>query len=188
MIWFDRQPPDCDPRAFLQGFLPENPVPPFRVKRHPADGYSDSLAQGRAGLIHLTDILKYCQFLAAGHGSVLLLLFQFTSSAPLMNSRTYTGAPTEKNCGASGCIAATVGYSGNTGRKRKTAAAALCGRSVWVEVPKGTDFTGITEDDTLWVQRWVNEYPRGILGGRCAARVLMELAQEAGVERVELLL
>ena len=50
------------------------------------------------------------------------------------------------------------------------------------KVPKGTDFTGITEDDTLRVQRWVNEYPRGILGGRCVARVLMELAQEAGVE------
>ena len=33
-------------------------------------------------------------------------------------------------------------------------------------VPKGTDFTGITEADTLEVQRWVNEYPRGILGGR----------------------
>ena len=55
-------------------------------------------------------------------------------------------------------------------------------------VPKGTDFTGITEADTLEVQRWVNEYPRGILGGRCAGRVLLELAQKAGVEGVELLL
>ena len=61
-------------------------------------------------------------------------------------------------------------------------------RMIRRKVPKGTDFTGITEDDTLRVQRWVNEYPRGILGGRCAGRVLMELAQEAGVEGVDLLL
>ena len=61
-------------------------------------------------------------------------------------------------------------------------------RMIRRKVPKGTDFTGITVDDTLRVQRWVNEYPRGILGGRCAARVLMELAQEVGVEWVELLL
>ena len=61
-------------------------------------------------------------------------------------------------------------------------------RMIRRRVPKGTDFTGITEADTLEVQRWVNEYPRGILGGRCAGRVLMELAQKAGVEGVELLL
>ena len=61
-------------------------------------------------------------------------------------------------------------------------------RMIRRRVPKGTDFTGITEEDTLQVQRWVNEYPRGILGGRCAGRVLMELAQEAGIEGVELLL
>ena len=61
-------------------------------------------------------------------------------------------------------------------------------RMIRRKVPKGTDFTGITEEDTLQVQRWVNEYPRGILGGRCAGRVLMELAQEAGVKGVELLL
>lgn len=61
-------------------------------------------------------------------------------------------------------------------------------RMIRRRVPKGTDFTGITEADTLEVQRWVNEYPRGILGGRCAGRVLMELAQEAGIKGVELLL
>lgn len=61
-------------------------------------------------------------------------------------------------------------------------------RMIRRRVPKGTDFTGITEEDALQVQRWVNEYPRGILGGRCAGRVLMELAQEAGVEGVDLLL
>ena len=26
------------------------------------------------------------------------------------------------------------------------------------KVPKGTDFAGITEEDTLQVQRWFNEY------------------------------
>ena len=61
-------------------------------------------------------------------------------------------------------------------------------RMIRRKVPKGTDFTGITEADTLRVQRWVNEYPRGILDGRCAGRVLLELAQEAGIEGVELLL
>ena len=61
-------------------------------------------------------------------------------------------------------------------------------RMIRRRVPKGTDFTGITEEDALQVQRWVNEYPRGILGGRCAGRVLLELAQKAGVEGVELLL
>ena len=61
-------------------------------------------------------------------------------------------------------------------------------RMIRRKVPKGTDFTGITEADTLRVQRWVNEYPRGILDGRCAGRVLLELAQQAGIEGVELLL
>ena len=46
-------------------------------------------------------------------------------------------------------------------------------------VPKGTNFTGITEAGTLQIQRWVSEYPRGILDGRCAGRVLMEFAKEA---------
>lgn len=61
-------------------------------------------------------------------------------------------------------------------------------RMIRRKVPKGTDFTGITEDETLRVQRWVNEYPRGILGGRCAGRVLMELAQETGMKGLTLLL
>lgn len=61
-------------------------------------------------------------------------------------------------------------------------------RMIRRRVPKGTDFTGITEADTLAVQRWVNEYPRGILDGKCAGRVLLELAKEAGIEGVELLL
>lgn len=56
------------------------------------------------------------------------------------------------------------------------------------KVPKETDFARITEAETLEVQRWVNEYPRGILGGRCAGRVLMELDQETGIEGIELLL
>ena len=54
--------------------------------------------------------------------------------------------------------------------------------------PKGTGFTELTEADTLEVQRWVNEYPRGTLGGKCAGRVLLELAKEAEIEGAELLL
>ena len=61
-------------------------------------------------------------------------------------------------------------------------------RMIRRQVPKGTDFTGMTADDALRVQRWVNEYPRGILDGRCAGRVLLEVAKEAGVEGLELLL
>jgi len=40
---------------------------------------------------------------------------------------------------------------------------------------------------TLEVQRWVNEY-RGILGRRSAGRVLLEVAEKAGVKGIELLL
>ena len=36
-------------------------------------------------------------------------------------------------------------------------------RMIRRQVSKGTDFTGITEDDVLRVQRWVNEYPRASL-------------------------
>jgi len=61
-------------------------------------------------------------------------------------------------------------------------------RMIRRKIPKGTDFTDPTEEDTLEVQRWVNEYPRGILGGRCAGRVLLEVAKKAGVEGVESLL
>ena len=61
-------------------------------------------------------------------------------------------------------------------------------RMIRRRVPKGTDFTRITEADTLAVQRWVNGYPHGILGERCAGRVLMGLAQEAGIKGLELLL
>ena len=49
-------------------------------------------------------------------------------------------------------------------------------------VPNRTDFTRITEADALRVQRWVSEYPRGILDGRCAGRVLLDFAKEAGIE------
>ena len=61
-------------------------------------------------------------------------------------------------------------------------------RMIRRKVPKGTDFTGITEDDALRVQRWVNEYPRGILDGRCAGRVLLEVAEKAGITGLDLLL
>ena len=55
-------------------------------------------------------------------------------------------------------------------------------RMIRRKVPKRTDFTGITEAETLEVQRWVNEYPRGILGGRCAGQVMPKLVQETGSE------
>ena len=61
-------------------------------------------------------------------------------------------------------------------------------RMIQRKISKGADFTGITEESTLWIQRWVNECPRGILGGRCFEQVLMGLAQETGIEGLELLL
>ena len=61
-------------------------------------------------------------------------------------------------------------------------------RMIRRRVPKGTDFTRITEADALRVQRWVNEYPRSILDGRCAGRVLLDFAKEAGIEGREQLL
>jgi len=61
-------------------------------------------------------------------------------------------------------------------------------RMIRRKVLKEMDFTGITEDDALQVQHWVNEYPRGILDRRCAGRVLLEVAKKAGVEGGDLLL
>ena len=55
-------------------------------------------------------------------------------------------------------------------------------------IPKETDFTRITKDNTLQVKRWVNEYPRGILNGRYAVRILLGFAKEAGIEGFELFL
>ena len=54
--------------------------------------------------------------------------------------------------------------------------------------PKGTDFAELTEEEVLEDQRWMNDYPRGILGGRSAGRVLLEMAEKAGVKGLELLL
>lgn len=61
-------------------------------------------------------------------------------------------------------------------------------RMIRRKLPKGTSFVNLTGDDALGVQRWVNEYPRGILGGRSAGRVLREVAEQAGVKGIELLL
>ena len=47
---------------------------------------------------------------------------------------------------------------------------------------------GSNENENRMIQRWVNEYPRGILDGRCAGRVLLEFTKEAGIEGLELLL
>ncbi len=56
------------------------------------------------------------------------------------------------------------------------------------KVPKGTDFVDMTQDDALDAQRWMNEYPRGVLEGRSAGRVLLELAEQAGIVGLERLL
>lgn len=55
-------------------------------------------------------------------------------------------------------------------------------------LPKGTSFVNFTGDDVLGGQRWVNEYLRSILGGRSAGRVPREVAEQAGVKGIELLL
>ena len=56
------------------------------------------------------------------------------------------------------------------------------------QIPKRTDFTALTETGTLRSQRWVNEYPHGILDRRCAGQVLLEAAKEAGAEENDWLL
>ena len=56
------------------------------------------------------------------------------------------------------------------------------------KVPKGTDFLDMTQDDALAAQRWMNDYPRGVLEGRSAGRVLLELAEKAGIVGLDQLL
>ncbi len=48
--------------------------------------------------------------------------------------------------------------------------------------PKGTDFSSVTDAQVRWVERWVNGYPRGVLGGRCADERLMEWIEATGME------
>lgn len=54
--------------------------------------------------------------------------------------------------------------------------------------PKGTDFKDMTQEEVLADQRWMNDYPRGVLGGRSAARVLRELAEKNGINDIDLIL
>ena len=46
--------------------------------------------------------------------------------------------------------------------------------------PKGTDFGKVTNDDVRRVQDWLNNYPRKILGWRCAAELFQEFLASAG--------
>lgn len=48
-------------------------------------------------------------------------------------------------------------------------------------IPKGTNLSTISNERVAWVERWINNYPREVLGGRCADRALMEWAATAGI-------
>lgn len=52
--------------------------------------------------------------------------------------------------------------------------------------PKGTNFSKLTEAEVTAVERWINSYPRGILGNHSANWVFRELAPEAGLEGVQI--
>lgn len=41
-------------------------------------------------------------------------------------------------------------------------------------LPKGTDFAKLTQKEVKQIEEWINSYPRGSLGGRCAKNVLRE--------------
>ncbi len=47
-------------------------------------------------------------------------------------------------------------------------------------IPKGTDLSQVSDEQVAWVERWINNYPRGVLGGRSADRALQEWAEAHG--------
>lgn len=52
--------------------------------------------------------------------------------------------------------------------------------------PKGTNFNRITAEEVSAVERWINSYPREILGNHSAGWVFRQLAREAGLEGVKI--
>ena len=60
-----------------------------------------------------------------------------------------------------------------------------CNRMVRRWWPKGTDFDGVSAKAVKAVQKWINEYPREILGWRSASAALRENLAELGLERVQ---
>lgn len=46
-------------------------------------------------------------------------------------------------------------------------------------IPKGTNLSTVPPSKVAWVEHWINNYPRGILGGRSSDGVLREWAEES---------
>lgn len=44
-------------------------------------------------------------------------------------------------------------------------------------IPKGTNLSTVSAEEVAWVERWINSYPRGVLGGRSSDRALQEWAE-----------
>ena len=59
-----------------------------------------------------------------------------------------------------------------------------CNRMVRRWWPKGTDFSTISVKAVRTVQKWINEYPREVLGWKCAAAVFNEQLAGLGLEGV----
>lgn len=50
-------------------------------------------------------------------------------------------------------------------------------------LPKGTSFKKLTHRAVMDIQRWINAYPRAILGYRCADKAFAECMHKAGLSR-----
>lgn len=48
--------------------------------------------------------------------------------------------------------------------------------------PKGTDFSRVSNEEIARVERWINNYPRGILGGKCSENVFQAMLESEGID------
>ena len=48
--------------------------------------------------------------------------------------------------------------------------------------PKGTDFSQVSNEEIARVERWINNYPRGILGGKCSENVFQAMLESEGID------
>ena len=49
-------------------------------------------------------------------------------------------------------------------------------------LPKGTKLADVTKEEVQRIEDWMNNYPRNILGGKCANTAIAEWAAAQGAE------
>lgn len=49
-------------------------------------------------------------------------------------------------------------------------------------LPKGTELSAVSQETIKQIEKWMNSYPRGILGGRCADKALAEWEKVSGMQ------